>query len=340
MKRALIIGAGALGLGYLAERMAKDYAVCLADLAERAPLLRRIESERGCTLNVCGAGARERRRVEGDFSFAIMDGGPAIAAALASADLVLTAVGARALPSVVSAIRGILNGRSDKVWILFCENGLNVAASQRPAFAPHVTVVDTVMSRMCRFGEPAEDALVPLWPGHDVRLVVESYEYLPVDKELCQRGPFSPVFDLVESADFALWEHVKLFMHNGMHAYVSYHAHLEGAARFPQVSPRIRAEAERVMLEEVVPAILFHHRQARRETIHAYGRELLARFFDPCFDDSIERGVRGVREKLAPGERLVAGADFIRAAGIEPRGYASTVAAGHEILRREETRAR
>ena len=38
-KKAVIIGAGALGLGFLAERMALDYDLCLADTSVKAQIL-------------------------------------------------------------------------------------------------------------------------------------------------------------------------------------------------------------------------------------------------------------------------------------------------------------
>jgi mannitol-1-phosphate/altronate dehydrogenase len=333
--RAVIIGAGALGLGFLAERMAPDYELCLADLAGREPLLRRIQASRGYDVNICRPGGLEVRPVRGAFAAASI-GSPsepgALAAALRGADLVLTAAGVRALPGIVSVIAPILNGSERRVWLLFCENGMHVAARHGTAFAPHVTRVDTVMSRMCRFTDPEEAGYAPLWPGGGERLVAEAYAAIPLDRAICRGGPFSPAFTLVESGEFAMWEDIKLFMHNGVHAFLSYHAFLEGTKRFPGISASIRAEALRVMREELVPAILFHHPPARRETVEAYGMELLARFVDPRFNDSIERGVRGAEEKLAPGERLLAGRQYISEAGIQPRGYATTIDAAQRIV--------
>jgi mannitol-1-phosphate/altronate dehydrogenase len=334
--RALIIGAGALGLGFLAERMAADYALCLADLESRAPLLRRIAAEEGFTANLCSTEGAEARRVKGAFSAASIDGagggpGGGLADALEAADLVLTAVGGRALPDVVAAIAPILNARRRRTWLLFCENGRDVASRHGKAFGPSVTCVDTVMSRMCRFAEPGESRYAPLWPGHDARLVAEAYAVIPLDRALCRDGPFTGVFDLVEKDEFVMWEDIKLFMHNGMHAFMSYHAFLEGTERFPGISAPIRAEALRVMREELVPAIVFHHPRARRGELMRYGLELLDRFASPHLNDSIERGVRGAAEKLAPGERLIAGRDYIIEAGIEPRGYATTIDAARRI---------
>jgi mannitol-1-phosphate 5-dehydrogenase len=335
--RAVIIGAGALGLGFLAERMAGDYELCLADLPSREPLLGRLSADQGYAVNVCRPDGIEVRRVWGSINSAAIanaTGPGALARALEEADLVLTAVGSRALPEVVRVIAPILNARLRPVWVLFCENGLNIAARLGGGFTAPVALLDTVMSRMCRFAEPQEKIYAPMWPGGEQRLVVESCACIPLDRARCGDGPFTSIFTLVESADFRMWEDIKLFMHNGLHAFMAYHAFLEGTKRFPDVSAVIRAEALRVLDEELVPAIMFHHPQAVRGKVATYGRELLCRFVNPFFSDSIERGVRGAEEKLAPGERLQGGRDYIREAGREPRGYAATIDAARRVMER------
>jgi mannitol-1-phosphate/altronate dehydrogenase len=185
--------------------------------------------------------------------------------------------------------------------------------------------------------DPGETGLAPFWPGHDQALVAESYATIPLNRELCGNGPFSDAFTRVDAEEFKMWEEVKLFMHNGMHAFLAYHAFLGGVRRFPDVPLGIREEAERVMMEEVVPAVLFHHPRARRAEISEYGRGLLTRMLDPIFNDSIERGVRGAEEKLAPGERLLGGQAYIREAGVDPRGYSSTIEAAQRIAEAQRT---
>ena len=99
--KALIIGSGALGLGFLAERMARDYDICLADLASREPVLRLLAKNQGYAMNLCQPTGSEVRTVQGSFSIAPFESsrsGGAFARALEEADIILTAVGSRALP--------------------------------------------------------------------------------------------------------------------------------------------------------------------------------------------------------------------------------------------------
>jgi mannitol-1-phosphate/altronate dehydrogenase len=336
MPKAVIIGAGALGLGFLAERLADDYALHLSDTSANEGLLRRLEAEQGFTLNLCGLYGVDTRQVSGSFTASLTDapeGRTLLNRALQEADIVLTATGWRFLDVVVSTIRPVMNARSRKVWLLFCENGLHIAESHAPSFAGHVVLADTVMSRMCRFGEPGDTGFSPLWPNYGKSLIVEDYRFFPLDELQCGAGGnFAPLFSLISHAEFALWEDVKFYLHNGMHAFVAYRAFLEGVERFPDVSASIRRDARDVMLTEVIPALIHVHSAARRHEIEGYALELLERFFNPFFNDSVARGIRGVEEKLQPSERLLGGCEYIRRAGIEPRGYEGTIRAAREIL--------
>jgi mannitol-1-phosphate/altronate dehydrogenase len=338
--KAVIVGCGALGLGFVAERLAPDYDLCLVDVRAKEDLLRQIVQRQSFTVNLCGLESIQARTVAGTFDTAFSDahdGDAALSQALAQADLVLTVTGRRLLDTVVSIIAPALNARLLPAWVLFCENGLNIAERYRQAFGSHVVLVDTVMSRMCRFDGVDGDAYRPIWPGNDLSLVVEDYSYWPLDATLCQGGPFSAVFSLVSPDKFLLWEDIKLYMHNGMHAFVAYRAHLEGIEHFADTPTRIRAAAREVMFTEVIPAIARTHACAARQDLDSYGQSLLSRFFSPFFNDSIERGARGIEEKLAPGERLAGGCAYIRRAGIEPVGYAQTIDVAKAILARRRS---
>lgn len=339
-RKAVIVGAGALGLGFLAERLVDDYDLCLADVPAKVDVLHLIEAQQGFRLNVCRLDGIFKQAVTGAFSIASTDGPDAdsLDRALQEADLVLTATGVKSLDSVVSRISASRNASSKRAWLLFCENGRH-AATYAPRFGDSTVLVDTVISRMCRFGDPVETDYVPLGPESVASLVVEDHDFLPLDADLCSSGPFGPAFSLVTHAEFACWEDVKVFLHNGMHAFVSYRAYLEGAKLFVDTPDWIRQEARQVMLDEVIPAIVHTHPVANKAELEHYGFGLLERFFNPWFKDTIERGVRGVEEKLVPGARLRAGCEYIRRAGIEPRGFYGTVEAAMEILVRQRIEA-
>jgi mannitol-1-phosphate/altronate dehydrogenase len=335
--KVVIIGAGALGLGFLAERLARDYELCLVDTKAKAGLLCGLAGAGAFVVNICGPDGIEKVRVPGPFTTVIADDPAArdkYQQVLREADLILTATRRSLLDALVPAMQPAISDTSKKRWLLFCENGLDIAAAFAPQLGSAATPMDTVMSRMCRFAERKGTEYQPLFPGAQETLVVEEYSLLPIDKNAAQGGPFTDRFHQVSNAEFLCWEDIKLYLHNGMHAFVSYHAFLEGAWLFVDTPQWLRDLAGQVAQGEVVPAIVQHHPQSDAKQISAYAHELLARFFNPYFKDSIARGVRGVAEKLAPGERLRGGVEYIRQAGIEPKGYAKVIDAAQEILRR------
>ena len=180
-----------------------------------------------------------------------------------------------------------------------------------------------------------EPAFVPMWPNHDVALVVESYDYIPLDSSRCASAHFPSVFSLVSAPEFHCWEHVKLYLFNGVHAFLSYHGFLRAVEFFPDLPNDLLTRAHELICDEVVPAIVKTHPCARPDELERFGNELLTRFTNPYFNDRIERGIRGVAEKLSPNERLVGGCNFIRDAGLTPTEYASTIDAGREILAKQ-----
>ncbi len=333
--KAVIIGAGALGLGFLAQRLASDYDICFADLSSKKEFLDEIYNNRGYIVNICSLDGIEARRVEGNFSIIltdIQDGAEKLESAIKEASLVFTVTGRGILKSIVDKISPAMNIVDDKKWLLFCENGLNIADDYLKYFNSNTTLADTVMSRMCRFADSHEKQYLPMNGANSPGLVVESYSYIPLESNLCATGPFSSSFTFVNGEEFLCWEDIKVYMHNGMHAYATYHSYLENIQSMKDAPVRIRENAQKVMLEEVVPAVAFNHPAFDRDFLYEYGFNLIQRFFNPYFNECVERGVRDVRGKLTPGERLLGGCEYIRKSGIEPVGYSSTIKAAHKIL--------
>ena len=340
--RVLIVGAGALGLGFLLERLAGTCEAVLADRNEQRELLERIERERGYTVSICGPDRATIRRVEGHFRAVFTDdpgGAAAFEEAVARSPIILTATGRSVLPQLVPMLGSALRATGGRHAVLFCENGVHLAAEHGPALGPSARAVDTVMSRMCRFADPDEDHYEPLWPGSPYRLVAEEYTLMPVADSPAWRTQASgagislpDALTAMDAGRFRYWEDVKVYMHNAMHAFVAYHDALEGVRSFPGTPQHIRDAAHSVMMEEVVPSVVRHHPRVSSRETREYAGALLERFYNPCFAESVERGIRGTAEKLVPGGRLRGGVDYIREAGIEPVGFEAVVKAAEQML--------
>jgi len=154
------------------------------------------------------------------------------------------------------------------------------------------------MSRMCRFAEAGERGYEALWPGSELQVVAESYSSSRWTGRRVRTAPSAPRSPWWTARTSARGRHEALHAQRPARLRGLPRVR-EGTRRFPRPGRRA-AEALRVMKEELVPAILFHHHRAARAVLEDYGAALLERFSNPWFNDTIERGVRGAAEKLAP----------------------------------------
>ena len=109
-----------------------------------------------------------------------------------------------------------------------------------------------------------------MWPGESLWLAVEQYSHLPLDGSLCGDGPFNEAFSLMSAEQFRMWQDIKLFLHNGMHAFISYHAYLDGVRFFPEVPLPLCRRAHWVAMSEIVPALAHRHACARSDDLQRF----------------------------------------------------------------------
>jgi mannitol-1-phosphate/altronate dehydrogenase len=339
-KKAVIIGTGALALGFLGERLALDYEITFADKNIKTPLLKELQNQQQYILNICHLDGIESVSIQGRFNVFNLDQEKEkndFYKVITEADIIFTTVGNQNLPIVISQIAPILNEQMRGNCILLCENGRNLAQTYQKFFKAS-KVVDTVMSRMCRFTTQEESGYgyKPLWKNLPDRLVVEAYDYLPLNFAACSSEQFSPVFTLIEPDIFSTWEDIKFFAHNGTHAFIAYHAFLDGIKYFSDVDHKLKEKAEKMLFNEIIPALHRAHPDFPLRDLKDYGENLLERIYNPFFHDSIDRGIRGILEKLKPSERLVNGLRFIHHQGIKPVHFASAILAGYKIISKLE----
>lgn len=331
--KVVIIGSGALSLGFLGERLSTDYEITFADKAVKSLVLKSIKNEKQYCLNVCHLDRIEMATIKGHFEALNIDNDiekNKFTQAIKEADLIFTAVGNRNLPAVISQITPIVNEKTNKCYILLCENGHDLAKIYQKNFQESI-VVDTVMSRMCRFAESGESGYLPFCGSYPDKLVVESYKFIPFNQKIFSSGHFSNVFTPVEPDIFNAWDDIKFYAHNGIHAFVAYHAFLERTRYFSDVNPKLKDKTTEMLFQEICPALHRAHPNFQYPDLEEYAVNLLKRIFNPYFHDSVDRGIRGVIEKLKPNERLISGLRFIYDHGFIPTQYASTIRAGYEI---------
>jgi mannitol-1-phosphate 5-dehydrogenase len=324
IKQAGIFGAGNIGRGFIGQLFSESgYAVTFVDID--CPLIDALNARHVYTV----------RLVDNDRSLDVpvgpvhalhVDDVQAVVAAVSRAEIIATAVGARALPFVAPRIAaGVRRRRMAGVKLplncIVCENlkgaaGIlrdmvleHLVADKRPYFDAHVGFVDTVIGRMV-------PPLTPALRAQDPTLIrVEPYSELPVD----QKGFVGPVpqIQALQACDhFEVYTARKLYVHNCGHAVLAYLGYLHGyiygyeALADPEIDACLRA----VWQESIAGQVARYGVDAT--WLHAHAADLHCRFANRALRDTVFRLGRDPVRKIGPTDRLVAPARLAEAAGV------------------------
>ncbi len=326
---AVQFGAGNIGRGFLAQLFHESgLEVVFVDVAPA--LVAAINARGAYDIEIVGPDP-QRVAITGVRA---IDGHDVerVAAEIAVAEIVATAVGANALSHIAPALAAGLDGRlrTDRppLNVLLCENLIDaperlraavlaqIPPAHRDEVAARTGFVHTVVSRMV----PVQTSADPL----TVR--VEAYKRLPIEAAALV-APVDGLVGIEPVADFDAHVARKLYTHNAAHAALGYLGHLAGytygyeALRDPELHAPVEA-----LLEETGAALIARYGFAPDEH-RAHVEDLLIRFDNAALGDTCRRLGRDPIRKLAPGDRLVGAARLCEREQIPPRAVARTIAA-------------
>ena len=318
--RVVVFGAGATGrahVGLLCRQAGYDLV-----FVDRNPVLvRSLAAAGGYTVRLYGTGYHEVR-VEGYQVFHAEER-EAIAAEIAGAALVLTAVFDQNLPDVARTIAmGVAAcrraGRSEPLNCIACENMmdsssvlgrhvLGLLSGEDLAYCKsHFAFPDSMISRV-----------VPRPEAGSLLLIAEDYnEWTARAASFKGTSPLAAL-ELVEDQTARLER--KLFIHNGGHAICGYmgyhrgHRFIHEAVADPVVGRHVLGA-----LDELGEVVRRKHGFSA-ESLDAYKQDLVRRGAVPEMRDEILRVVRDPLRKLSPRERLVAPAQLAVEYGLPRR---------------------
>jgi len=337
----LIIGAGKIGRGLLGERFYTaptpsgniGWSIVFDDIDR--PLLRALDHHRAYEICHVTTQGKTTVRVAG---FNVVDGNQpsAVAEAVAGADLVCTAVGARCLPSVAPVLAEGLRRRATRtdapLDCLVCENlprpgdflrHLVESAAANPSLAadgPPLAIED--LEARYGFAGVVVDRAVPVPPPealrrNPLRLVTDGAPALWVDRRAL-RGPVPDVPDLHLVENFDAYHQRKLMVHNMSHAVCAYLGYRAGHTLIWQAldDPAIETEVRGAMAETgraLVARFGFDPNEMR-----AYEANLLARYRNRALADQVVRVAADPLRKLGHADRLIGAARLCLQEGVDP----------------------
>lgn len=333
-RHAVIFGAGNIGRGFIGQLFCESgYRVTFVD----------VDADLIQALNERGAYHLQTVFYEDIHDYQVgpvqaVNGRdlPAVAAAVAMAEVAATAVGAGALPHIAAGMAAGLAQRAatgaPPLNILLCENLKGAAKIMRgyvaDRIAPEATgylrdqvgFVDTVIGRMVPMPTPEMRAA-------DVSFIrVEPYKELPVDRAGFV-GDIPQIVAMEAHDNFALYTARKLYVHNCGHALLAYAGYPRGyeygyeAMRDPEVRQFLDGG-----LRESVAGIAVRFK-ADPAWLQANLDDLLARFGNQVLGDTLFRLGRDPVRKLSPTDRLVGAAKLVQETVGTPQFLAWGIAA-------------
>ncbi len=314
--KAVIFGAGNIGRGFLGALLHKaGFRVTFID----------VDTNRVATINREGfypvfitedSGTREE--LVTNIDAARFDDEERTSGSILEADIVLTAVGKNALPSVATCLAKGLQKRVARrphdelhVVIVACENiEGNTTYLQEHVFK-HLTPSQIKVIRCSvSFPDCIVDRIVPNAPKeicalHPLAVAVEEYFQLAVDVTAL-KGPMLPVSGIELSSNLEALLMQKLFTLNMAHALIGYFGHLRDYEFVHEaVADRDIISLVQGAFGEVSVALCTNYPSISKDSQNAFAEKTLRRFGNTKLRDRIDRLTRSPKRKLGKKDRLV-----------------------------------
>lgn len=260
-----------------------------------------------------------------------------VAETIASADILATAVGVNVLkfivPNIAEGIRRRMNRNGGPLDIIICENLMDankviegmlkalLCEEEQVWFDANIGLVEASIGRMV----PVQTE--EMKDGNPMRVCVEGYGYLPVDKAAF-KGEIPAIKNMVPFAPFDFYIKRKLYVHNMGHATCAYLGDLLGLEYIYEAIDRDEIFAVVKLAMEESALALSKHYGVPMETLSLHINDLLYRFTNVALKDTCKRVGGDPARKLSVHDRLIGSSSLIQQTGEVPAYIAIGAAAG------------
>ena len=334
MKQAVMYGGGNIGRGFIGALFSQSgYEVTFIDVADA--VVETLKANRRYPVRIVSTAGYEDIWVENVT--AVNGNHPEAIDAIANCDIMATAVGARVLkfivPNIVAGLRKRWKTNKGTLNIIICEN-LNDAnkilegmlkeqltPEEQFRFDETVSLVEASIGRMV----PVQTEQMK--DGEPLRVCVERYGFLPVDKAAF-KGDLPEIKNIVPFAPFDFYIKRKLYIHNMGHATCAYLGNLLGLEYIWEAIavPEVRILVQNAMMESEM-ALSKHYGMPMMD-LQEHIADLLYRFTNAALQDTCQRVGGDPARKLGPEDRLIGSSLLAMDEGITPAYIAVGAAAG------------
>ena len=341
---AIMYGAGNIGRGFIGSLLSQSgYRVTFVDVAE--PVVKHLQEKECYPIRYVSTEGYEDVLIE---NVTALNGNntEAVSDAIASCDIMATAVGARILkfivPNIVAGLRKRWAMGGKPLNIIVCENLMDanlvvegmikaqLTQEECKKFDETVGLVEASIGRMV----PVQTE--EMKDGEPMRVCVERYGFLPTDKAAF-KGGVPEIKNMVPFEPFDFYIKRKLYIHNMGHATCAYLGDLLNLQYIYQSIDvaDVRVLVQNAMLEGAVA--LTKKYGVKMEDIVMHITDLMGRFTNAALMDTCARVGGDPGRKLSPDDRLIGSSSLALAQGITPAYITVGAAAGlHRYINEAE----
>ena len=328
-------GGGNIGRGFIGMSFSlAGYHVSFVDVAK--PVIEALNERGRYPVRILSSNAYEDVWVE---NVCAIDGNDtaSVAQAIADADIMATAVGVNILkfiiPNLVAGIRLRMEQGKGPLNILICENLMDANHILEGMLKEHLTDGEKAwMDENIGLVEASIGRMVPVQTeemkdGDPMRVCVERYGFLPVDKDAF-KGEIPAIGNMVPFSPFDFYLKRKLYIHNMGHAICAYLGDLYGLTYIWESIDRDEIYIPvRLAMEESALALSGKYGVAYTDIL-AHIDDLLVRFTNRALGDTCARVGGDPARKLSPSDRLIGASQLALEQGVLPCYMALGTAAG------------
>ncbi|OKP67392.1 mannitol-1-phosphate 5-dehydrogenase [Paenibacillus sp. P3E] len=306
--KAVHFGAGNIGRGFIGLLLSQaGYEVCFVDVNEA--FVSQLQERKEYPVTLASEG-QETVIVKNVTALSSVTHAEEVAAAVAEADLVTTAVGVTILKHIAGAVAEGIRRRvavsAAPLHVIACENAIGGSAQLKELIYAKLDEESRAKAdASVAFPNAAVDRIVPLQQHEDIlKVVVEPFYEWVIDSSQMIPG-YVPVEGVHYVDNLEPYIERKLFTVNTGHCSAAYLGYLRGYETIQQAMADEALTAQvREVLEETGAVLIQKHGfdQAQHSK---YIDKILERFRNPALTDEVSRVGRSPLRKLSPNDRLV-----------------------------------
>jgi mannitol-1-phosphate 5-dehydrogenase len=331
-KEVLIIGAGKIGRGFIAQLFYNSgYKLWFLDASKEVVKLLNDEKKYRIDIAKDGGDLTEYITIEEAFT---LDDREKVGGVLSDVEIIVSSVGAGNIEKVTTFIKEMLiavNRKKVLNWII-CENATSPAKKIKDVLLQNASSIfghfvssnlGLVETQVLRTGMLAKDEVITKEP---LALRMQDWWTLPLDKDAFI-GPIPHVQGFVPKTNFANELLRKLYTFNGTNGPIAYIGWANGykilhesALAYPDFFKEIQEESAFGLINE------FGLDEKEQNEFMALA---IKKYTDPTINDQIERNANDSKRKLSKDERLIGPALLCLKHGKLPTAYAKAIAAAY-----------